>query len=1021
MNVMEKLKKLSKETPNKVAIKSEKYKFTYEEVDIISDYISQKIIESVGSMGNCVLLEIKHSISTIISIFGVLKSGNTYVPVGYDAPKEKKEYIQKESNCSFLITDNIENSFELPYIYIKDDILRKILTFREKSIEYTLETPAKYSYILFTSGSTGMPKGVRISLDNLGYILENMQQICPVTSDSVYCFSTPYTFDVSVTEIFGWLYGHGSVVVFDLANFNKFKNLINLIDMYSITHMAASPSILNTIFDMCSTKEYEILGDNIKYFMIAGEKFNRNIAEKWEKHNVKSRLFNLYGPTEATVYGTAYEILRPLKKGDIPIGKPLIGADYKIDYIHGENYGELILIGNGVTDGYLNRDDLTKYSFGVDANGKRYYKTGDLVTLNNNSEIMFIGRKDQQIQIHGIRVELGEIEYYLNLENEISNSAVIYLEQKIYAFICVKNRNTFSMENFKKNIKAKIPSYMCPHNYILLDYLPLTESRKINRRKLIEYIKKNNIIKNIEQDKIKKIESSMSETEIVVKRAFKKALQIPEENILPQTDFFQVGGDSLSLVICLDYLEKIFKIELQVDLIHTYRTVEKIAYNIDNMIFNKYRHGIDNTFDKFTKQDKIEIKDKIEQFLLLKESDIFVESFKSNYMQRSYYYKKYKSTLSFMMNFDSYFTVDEIIDSIQKVIYSNPQLSSILFVDNYNMNFKVYNIDLKNHIMPIIETSNNYNPSEFKAIFDDSVSQLIFHSRYNRGLLCAFGVLKQKRGITICCALDHCISDAASINIIRNDFGRVFSDNVIEKKGDTYKMYCNAIAEKNKVDKILSHWYTKELEKFSLGDIKKLLDIFPNNTQHICISNFYSFDSELVSIFASYFVSKILCDKLNIDYVPINMIANIRKIGNVNLTDTVGDVHTRVTLIYLKSENYNDFKRKSILLIKDVFKKDLFCPRYAAFYKYPEVDDTQLKIKKVFEDNMLISMSFLGAVSDEELEEYNRDIHKLHDNLLNLSNSQLFVTGVINRNVLHLYISKCIFDNNKFNYKDISR
>jgi len=491
MNIIEELKKNTNKNPRKIAVYGERYVLTYEQFDKITDFFAKEIEDKLNKSEEAIMLNLEQNETVLIAIYAILKSGNTYVPIGKTMPKDRMRYIQHDSNCNFIISNKEEHGFKHVMKFTIDDIGRVLQ--RESLIKENVlynEEVTKYPYILYTSGSTGTPKGVKVTRKNLDYILDNMQIICPVDNDSVYCFSTPYTFDVSITEIFGWIKGNGAVAVIGADLLKNHKCFLEKVKKFKISHFATSPSALIMLLNLCTTEELDILSNYIKYIMVAGEKFNPSIAQIWEKHKFKSRMFNLYGPTEATVYSTFYEIKHPYKGGDIPIGKPLKGTRVIIETNETDELGELILFGDGIAEGYLNNIELTNTVFGQNQKGIKYYKTGDICSYNEKGEIVYIGRKDQQVQIHGIRVELGDIEYYFAKQQNIESVAVIYYDNKLFAFIKPLN-DSFDLKIAKDMFISETPRYMQPNKYIVVDNMPLNDNRKIDKKKLMLLASKN--------------------------------------------------------------------------------------------------------------------------------------------------------------------------------------------------------------------------------------------------------------------------------------------------------------------------------------------------------------------------------------------------------------------------------------------------------------------------------------------------------------------------------------------------
>ncbi|MBS5824686.1 MAG: non-ribosomal peptide synthetase [Clostridium argentinense] len=991
MNVLNELNKYSEINPKKIAVFSERYAFTYEEVNRISGNIAYQIHNCIGK-NNRVLIDLPHSISTIIGILAVLKSGNTYVPIEQNIIQSKKINIIEQTNCAYVICSNGDNYYGWNSLVLSDDSLRSHIY--QNNFLDKVDFP-EIPYILFTSGSTGNPKGVKITKKNLWYILDNMQRISPVEQSSVYCFSTPYTFDVSITEIFGWIIGNGSVAVFDVRDLNKFRNLISLIDKYKISHFCASPSVLMTIFNMCSKSDYEVISNNIRYLMVAGERFDPKLAQIWHEQALKCHLLNLYGPTEATVYATYHEVTPDdLNQKEIPIGLPLKNARVEILEKDDKGCGELVIYGEGIADGYLNNNELTNKFFGEVETGERYYKTGDIVYEYNN-ELVFLYRKDNQIQIHGIRIELGEIEYYLSNEYDINKSVVIYSNNKLIAFLQPQN-SQFNIYEFEKRMREKLPLYLHPNEYVVLSDFPLTTSGKIDRKRLMQEYDLRTKLTEYNANNF-----AFSNDESIIANLFSSELKIAYDRISKKSDFFELGGDSLSVISCLVFLETYYKREFDVDLFYTYRTVEEIAKHVQKeaqVIDNKENIKIDIT--QVQKQQFVE-------YSTIQHTDIEIKKYLTHYVQRSYFYKKYDGFLSFKANYDNSFDLCDIEEAIKRVIRTHPLLRSIIVEIDSDLYFSEFELDFNRHIIPIIEVEDCDLKSYINRL-EMLLKPLLYNARYNNKLMAYFCILKAPSGYTVYCAVDHCIVDGASLNILRKDIGLSLSKGELPMPRYTYQHYCEEIRKNNNLNFVLKHEYTSFLQGLNLHENKKKLFDLVDESELIYENECDLIDSEEVSILASYISAEKLSDKLDTQSIIVNSILNIRKFKLYDFSYTIGDMHTRVPLVYNKNETFDEFYARAKDVIENIYKRNFFCPRYTALCNYPAISSEQEYINNIYEKQVKISFSFLGIQTDEDFNVYKSTIRDIHKGLQKLAKHQLFVTGIINRGRLYLYSNKKI-------------
>ncbi|MBE6048575.1 MAG: amino acid adenylation domain-containing protein, partial [Clostridium sp.] len=382
----------------------------------------------------------------------------------------------------------------------------------------------------------------------------------PVDNNSAYLFKTSYTFDVSLNELFGWIFNGGKLIILAKGEEKEPLLIAETIDKYSITHVVFVPSMLklflNTIRDR---KEYSL--SSVNYFVTCGEAIDFETASLCLNLFPNTKLINLYGPTEATIYSTEYEIDARVKKSSIPIGKPL--ANYKA-YIFDENMnlqslgvpGELYIAGEGLARGYKNREDLTKLSYIKNPYNENelIYKTGDMARWLSDGNIECMGRIDDQVKVRGFRIELGEIENSIRKLDYIKDVAVITrvdssLEREVYAYIVSEEQVDIS--KVREEIRRELPEYMMPAYFMQINTIPLSASGKLDKRALPEIIKKS------EREYI----APENDTEELICNAFSEILSLERVGI--NDNFFELGGNSLRAVRLANSIENLFKVRIQ--------------------------------------------------------------------------------------------------------------------------------------------------------------------------------------------------------------------------------------------------------------------------------------------------------------------------------------------------------------------------------------------------------------------------------------------------------------------------
>ena len=467
--------------PDKTALVHKDLSLTYSElsnmVNIIASSISSKKIYDSRIAVMC-----RKSAYMVAALLGIMKSGNCYIPIDPEYPKDRIEYIMQNSECKLLITTSeFENVFPAEEKIILDNLNYKdTILFEDKSL------PDMLAYMIYTSGTTGKPKGVRIKHKNIVNTLiwrRNYYKFSP--KDSIIQIPS-FSFDSSVEDIFTPLIS-GSKLVIPSSSKIDINSISNDIKENKITHFLVVPSLYKILLNEKA--------DCLKYLSIitiAGESFPMALVREHFKKLPHVRIVNEYGPTENSVCSTYYEMTE--KDNIILIGKAIdncytycLDNNLKLLPIGAE--GELYVSGPGVADGYFNRDDLTKERFLSNpfVPGLSMYKTGDIVKLHNNGLLEFIGRKDKQVKLHGFRIELKEIEEVL-LENEEVTDAIVTIKKLnenkeiLIAYIIPKDKE-LDLNKIYSNIREKLPYYMVP-TLIKMEQFPLTPNRKIDYNKL---------------------------------------------------------------------------------------------------------------------------------------------------------------------------------------------------------------------------------------------------------------------------------------------------------------------------------------------------------------------------------------------------------------------------------------------------------------------------------------------------------------------------------------------------------
>jgi len=416
------------------------------------------------------------SIDTISTLFAILECGAAYIPIDAEIPDERLQQILGNLNPHALIGSqlgarNPENSFNLPNG-------KSVATF------FTAENHSEdLAYILYTSGSTGAPKGVCITHGNALAFINWCAKTFPVNENDRFSSIAPLHFDLSVFDLYVSLGCGATGVLFDEATTKNARMMGELLCKKDISVCYATPSLLSLVLNFGKIESRDF--SKMRLVLFAGEVFPVQHLHALMKLWDNTTFYNLYGPTETNVC-SHYRIPVPIDESQsepYPIGKICLHLEGKIT---GE--GELLIAGENVTIGYWQRIDLNSKAF-VQYEGKTFYKTGDRIEENAKGDLIFRGRIDRMIKKRGYRIEPEEVEATLLRHADVLEAAVIEGKDAdgyslIKAFLSLRKNSEGNLISIKQHCLELLPAYMIPEKIIFMESLPKTSSGKVDLKEL---------------------------------------------------------------------------------------------------------------------------------------------------------------------------------------------------------------------------------------------------------------------------------------------------------------------------------------------------------------------------------------------------------------------------------------------------------------------------------------------------------------------------------------------------------
>jgi len=566
--------RVEKSTPDRIAVILDNQSYTYHEIKQLSCKLAALIHERYTiSDGDIVGIMIGHNIWRIVGIMGVLRAGAAYVPIKSDFPVNRINFMLKDCNCKVLISEkefqSITNNLEIDKVlFVSHTLIAGLDLIREDVAVITNATPF---VILYTSGSSGKPKGVIIDHGNMLDRLLGEVKLYSL-DDSVCTIQTSnYAFDSSLLDLFLPFITGGKIVIPAEENLLNYEMLASLIYVHYVTDLQVNPNFLKAFLDAC-IPQYKKIERSLKRIWSGGESLNSKLVDSVVNHLEGVMISNHYGPTEATIDSLVYKDVKTFENNII--GKPIFNMKVFIMDTFSNIQplcfdGEICLSGKGVTRGYINLPILTSERFIQNPfdNGELLYKTGDLGRMLPDGNIEYRGRIDNQIKIRGYRIEIEEVEKGLLGYPSVQKANVISKTEQdgtkfLVAFIV--HDVTFCLDDFKKFLSLELPQFMIPAYFVTLKEMPVTNTGKIDKSAL-------QILPHDNTHNSRGYVAPRNDMEGTLCDIW---VQILNRNVIGTSDnFFEIGGHSLKATQLISKIYQFFKVKIGLKDVFDYPTI----------------------------------------------------------------------------------------------------------------------------------------------------------------------------------------------------------------------------------------------------------------------------------------------------------------------------------------------------------------------------------------------------------------------------------------------------------------
>ena len=562
--------------PDKKALVFKEQFYSYRQLNELSNSLGRNL-RHYGVISNTpVGILADKSLELIVGILGILKAGGCYVPIDPDYPQERINYMISDSGVKTILTQ--EKYMKMPLDGItKIDLNSKSSYNKDKSNPGKIQDSSSLAYIMYTSGTTGKPKGSAIYHYSVTRLVRNTNYIEITPSDSI-LLTGAIVFDASTFEIWGALLNGGTLHIVE-------KEIIldaNALGRELIQNNITILWLTSPLFTQIAEKRTDIFA-KLKYLLVGGDILSPPHINKVRKNNPGLKVINGYGPTENTTFSTTYLIEKDFET-NIPVGKPISNStayilDKHLNYQPIGVIGELCVGGDGLSKGYVNRDDLTNKSFvnHPQIPGQRIYKTGDYARWLPDGNIELHGRADNQFKIRGFRVELEEIQSVLSDIEGVIDSVVVPIKLKsgetgLAAFLNVPDNFSLDTKSIIRHIKQKLAPYMVPSILKLMNGFPKTINGKIDIGAMLVDIpdKESSEMENL---------NSLSKSEKTIYNIWCESLY--SKDISLADNFFEIGGNSLLAISLFSKIQTAFNVDLKLRQFFDSPTIKDLAEAVD--------------------------------------------------------------------------------------------------------------------------------------------------------------------------------------------------------------------------------------------------------------------------------------------------------------------------------------------------------------------------------------------------------------------------------------------------------
>lgn len=580
VTVIRSFEAIARQQPQTVAVVYHNYRFTYGDLDERSNQLAHRLLACGVKQETCVAVCIHPSYNVLIAILAIWKVRGIYLPLDPTHPSSLIARMLEEAQPRLVLTatKHAELTQSFPKFLFDCEADIDLLDSEAKTPPPVEPSLADSAYLIYTSGTTGKSKGVLATQANLGYYVRSAIQKYRFNSEDVFVSLARYTFSISIFELMAPMCCGASLRILDRDEVLTPELLCRTLEEVTVLH--AGPSLLTSVFRHLHASSTEHTFPRMRHASSGGDIVPPRVLEEMKQVFPNAEIFVIYGCTEISCMGTTFPVPRDRKLNRTFVGKPFPCTAIRVldanrELVPCGVVGEIYFSGEGVVPGYFQRPELTSERF-VEIGGQRFYQTGDMGRLQPDGNLEILGRRDFQVQVRGIRVELVGIERVVQDLQLAAQCAVVAKtmddgEMRLIAFL-VKPRNREAVATFRRTLAAELPDYMVPHYVVELDAMPLTVNGKLDRNQLMELARKPQL-DSCTADTLDARPATELERKIV--EVFAKVLGRASVGV--DQGFFDLGGDSLLGVVALEQISRLLGVTVAPHILFETGTARSIA------------------------------------------------------------------------------------------------------------------------------------------------------------------------------------------------------------------------------------------------------------------------------------------------------------------------------------------------------------------------------------------------------------------------------------------------------------